>query len=279
VNDRVTVAVELSPAYRSMAPGSTTNRPRLSSNPKSLRSTVRVVLVGTHRLDEARAHPRLRSLVRSLQPLGLAEEMTLTPLSADAVATFAAAILEGPKAADDLAHVAVIGTAAAAQHGSPRAPGAQNFLDRVRESPPRSDSRSNPAHRLAMSGSVSKFPLAGRRSAAPVEADWRAVGVVVEPDALAEQGCVPRADPQPALRSDRLGRVGEPIPKSVGSRGSGSSYRQTSRAKKETPMTYIDNICPSPRHRPHRRAVRLGREAVAHPPRRQADAGRRQLAG
>jgi hypothetical protein len=28
----------------------------------------------------------------------------------------------------------------------------------------------------------------------PVEADWRAAGVVVEPDALAEQGCVPRAD-------------------------------------------------------------------------------------
>jgi hypothetical protein len=44
---------------------------------------VRVVLVGTYRLDEARAHPRLRSLVRSLQRLGLAEEMTLTPLSAD----------------------------------------------------------------------------------------------------------------------------------------------------------------------------------------------------
>jgi hypothetical protein len=83
VNDRVRVAGELSPAYRSMAPGSTTNRPRLSSNPKSLRSAVRVVLVGTYRLDEARAHPRLRSLVRSLQRLGLAEEMTLTPLSAD----------------------------------------------------------------------------------------------------------------------------------------------------------------------------------------------------
>jgi hypothetical protein len=28
----------------------------------------------------------------------------------------------------------------------------------------------------------------------PVEADSRAAGVVVEPDALAEQGCVPRAD-------------------------------------------------------------------------------------
>ena len=75
--------MELSPAYRSMAPGSTTNRPRLSSSSKSLRSTVRVVLVGTYRLDEARAHPRLRSLVRCLRRLGLAEEMTLTPLSAD----------------------------------------------------------------------------------------------------------------------------------------------------------------------------------------------------
>jgi hypothetical protein len=27
-----------------------------------------------------------------------------------------------------------------------------------------------------------------------VEADWRAAGVVVKPNALAEQGCVPRAD-------------------------------------------------------------------------------------
>jgi hypothetical protein len=54
-----------------------------------------VLLLGTYRLDEARAHPRLRSLVRSLQRLGLAEEMTLTPLSADAVAKLATAILEG----------------------------------------------------------------------------------------------------------------------------------------------------------------------------------------
>jgi hypothetical protein len=28
----------------------------------------------------------------------------------------------------------------------------------------------------------------------PVEADWRAAEVVIKPDALAEQGCVPRAD-------------------------------------------------------------------------------------
>jgi DNA-binding CsgD family transcriptional regulator/tetratricopeptide (TPR) repeat protein len=55
----------------------------------------RVLLLGTYRLDEARTHPRLRSLVRSLQRLGLAEEMTLTPLSTDAVAKLAAAILEG----------------------------------------------------------------------------------------------------------------------------------------------------------------------------------------
>jgi tetratricopeptide (TPR) repeat protein len=55
----------------------------------------RVLLLGTYRLDEARAHPRLRSLVRSLQRLGLAEEMTLTPLSADAVASLAAAMLDG----------------------------------------------------------------------------------------------------------------------------------------------------------------------------------------
>jgi AAA ATPase domain len=55
----------------------------------------RVLLIGTYRLDEARAHPRLRPLVRSLQRLGLAEEMTLTPLPPDAVAKLAAAVLEG----------------------------------------------------------------------------------------------------------------------------------------------------------------------------------------
>jgi DNA-binding CsgD family transcriptional regulator len=55
----------------------------------------RVLLLGTYRLDEARVHPRLRSLVRSLQRLGLAAEMTLTPLSADAVAKLATAILDG----------------------------------------------------------------------------------------------------------------------------------------------------------------------------------------
>jgi predicted ATPase len=55
----------------------------------------RVLLLGTYRLDEARAQPRLRSLVRSLQRLGLGEEVTLTPLPSDEVAKLAAAVLAG----------------------------------------------------------------------------------------------------------------------------------------------------------------------------------------
>ena len=55
----------------------------------------RVLLLGTYRLDEARAHPRLRSLIRSLQRSGLAEEMTLAPLRPDAVAKLAASLLQG----------------------------------------------------------------------------------------------------------------------------------------------------------------------------------------
>jgi DNA-binding CsgD family transcriptional regulator/tetratricopeptide (TPR) repeat protein len=55
----------------------------------------RVLLLGTYRLDEARAHPRLRSLIRSLQRLELAEEMTLAPLRPDAVAKLAASLLQG----------------------------------------------------------------------------------------------------------------------------------------------------------------------------------------
>ncbi len=54
----------------------------------------RVLLLGTYRLHEARTHPRLRSLVRSLQRLGLAQEMTLVRLPAHAVEKLAAAVLE-----------------------------------------------------------------------------------------------------------------------------------------------------------------------------------------
>ena len=55
----------------------------------------RVLLLGTYRLDEARADPRLRSLLRSLQRLGLADGLTLTPLAADAVTKLASAVLAG----------------------------------------------------------------------------------------------------------------------------------------------------------------------------------------
>jgi DNA-binding CsgD family transcriptional regulator len=54
----------------------------------------RVLLLGTYRLHEARTRPRLRSLVRSLQRLGLAQEMTLVRLPAHAVEKLAAAVLE-----------------------------------------------------------------------------------------------------------------------------------------------------------------------------------------
>ena len=54
----------------------------------------RVLLLGTYRLDEARAQPRLRSLVRSLQRLGLAEELTPTSLPADAVTKLAPQCLQ-----------------------------------------------------------------------------------------------------------------------------------------------------------------------------------------
>jgi len=54
----------------------------------------RVLLLGAYRLDEARAQPRLRSLVRSLQRLGLAEELTPTSLPADAVTKLAPQCLQ-----------------------------------------------------------------------------------------------------------------------------------------------------------------------------------------
>jgi DNA-binding CsgD family transcriptional regulator len=55
----------------------------------------RVLLLGTYRLDEARTHPGLRALVRSLQRLGLAEELPVGGLSPEAVAALARALLGG----------------------------------------------------------------------------------------------------------------------------------------------------------------------------------------
>jgi DNA-binding CsgD family transcriptional regulator/tetratricopeptide (TPR) repeat protein len=56
---------------------------------------LRVLLLGTYRLDEARTNPRLRALVRSLQRLGLAEELPLGGLGPEAVAALAGALLGG----------------------------------------------------------------------------------------------------------------------------------------------------------------------------------------
>jgi predicted ATPase len=53
----------------------------------------RVLLLGAYRLDEARTHPGLRELVRSLQRLGLAEEFPVGGLSPEAVAALARALL------------------------------------------------------------------------------------------------------------------------------------------------------------------------------------------
>src|SRR4029453_12468011 len=47
--------------------------------------TRRALLLGTYRLDEARTHPGLRTLVRSLQRLGLAEELHVGRLRPGAV--------------------------------------------------------------------------------------------------------------------------------------------------------------------------------------------------
>ncbi len=57
--------------------------------------TRRVLLLGTYRLDEARTQPGLRALVRSLQRLGLAEELPVGGLSPEAVAALARALLGG----------------------------------------------------------------------------------------------------------------------------------------------------------------------------------------
>src|SRR6266498_1716840 len=60
----------------------------------------RVLLLGTYRLDEARTHPPLRALVRSLQRLGLAEELPVGGLGPEAVATLAGALLGGEPPAE-----------------------------------------------------------------------------------------------------------------------------------------------------------------------------------
>ncbi|HKE99202.1 MAG TPA: AAA family ATPase [Actinomycetes bacterium] len=57
--------------------------------------TQRVLLLGTYRLDEARTDPRLRALVRSLQRLGLAEELPVRGLGPEVVAELARALLGG----------------------------------------------------------------------------------------------------------------------------------------------------------------------------------------
>ncbi|HEX6678220.1 MAG TPA: AAA family ATPase [Actinomycetes bacterium] len=57
--------------------------------------THRVLLLGAYRLDEARTHPRLRALVRSLQRLGLAEELPIGDLGPEAVAALARGLLGG----------------------------------------------------------------------------------------------------------------------------------------------------------------------------------------
>jgi DNA-binding CsgD family transcriptional regulator/tetratricopeptide (TPR) repeat protein len=57
--------------------------------------TRRALLLGTYRLDEARTHPGLRTLVRSLQRLGLAEELHVGGLGPEAVAALARALLGG----------------------------------------------------------------------------------------------------------------------------------------------------------------------------------------
>jgi DNA-binding CsgD family transcriptional regulator/tetratricopeptide (TPR) repeat protein len=62
--------------------------------------TRRVLLLGTYRLDEARTNPRLRALVRSLQRLGLAEELPVGGLGPEAVAALARALLGGEPPAD-----------------------------------------------------------------------------------------------------------------------------------------------------------------------------------
>ena len=55
----------------------------------------RLLLLGTYRLDEARPSLGCARSCGQLQRLGLAEEITLTPLRADAVAKLAAAVLDG----------------------------------------------------------------------------------------------------------------------------------------------------------------------------------------
>ena len=65
--------------------------------------TRRVLLIGAYRLDEARAHPGLRTMVRSLQRLGLAEELLVVGLGPEPVAALARALLGGDPPAELLA--------------------------------------------------------------------------------------------------------------------------------------------------------------------------------
>ncbi|HEY5881677.1 MAG TPA: AAA family ATPase [Nakamurella sp.] len=62
--------------------------------------TRRVLLIGAYRLDEARTHPGLRTMVRSLQRLGLAEELLVDGLGPEPVAALARALLGGEPPAE-----------------------------------------------------------------------------------------------------------------------------------------------------------------------------------
>ena len=62
--------------------------------------TRRVLLLGAYRLDEAPTQPGLLALVRSLRRLGLAEELQVESLGAEAVAALARALLGGEPPAE-----------------------------------------------------------------------------------------------------------------------------------------------------------------------------------
>ena len=57
--------------------------------------TRRVLLIGTYRRDEARDHPRLRTMIRSLQRLGLVDDLLVGALGPEPVAALARALLGG----------------------------------------------------------------------------------------------------------------------------------------------------------------------------------------
>ena len=62
--------------------------------------TRRVLLIGAYRLDEARTHPGLRTMMRSLQRLGLADELLVDGLGSEPVAALARILLGGEPPAE-----------------------------------------------------------------------------------------------------------------------------------------------------------------------------------